>query len=392
MPLKKSHRTLMISVVILGCAFFIPLSHPRIIGAVTEALVMLNDYAREHVLACLIPALFIAGAVVVFLNQQAVITYFGPNANKLAAYSVASVSGAILAVCSCTILPLFKGIYKKGAGLGPAVTLLYSGPAINILAIILSYKVFGWQLALARMIFSVVSAILIGMIMQLIFQREDEKRLTDERLFTRTSTEELSLGSASILIGSMVLFLIFLNWAPSGGANSFWDSIYRHKYWLAFAAVSVTVFTLVRWVKKELITAWLVSTRDLATQIFPLLIGGVLIAGFLLGAPNSEGLIPSAWITKLVGGNTLTANFFASIVGAFMYFATLTEIPIVQGLIGAGMGKGPALALLLAGPTLSLPSMLVIGKELGIKKTLVYVVLVISLSTCAGLMFTLLSA
>lgn len=349
---------------------------------------MLSDYAHEHVLLCVVPAMFIAGAVVVFLNQQAVMKYLGPKAKKLVAYSVASVSGAILAVCSCTVLPLFKGIYKKGAGLGPAVSFLYSGPAINILAIVLSYKVFGWKLGLTRMVVSVVFAFLIGFVMQALFNKEDEKRLADERLFqNHGGPEARSLSQMILFMLSLVGILVFINWAPSQGASSIWDFIHRYKYWITGAFALLLAYSLIRWFSKDELVEWGGATRDFALQILPLLFGGVLVAGFLLGRPGHEALIPTVWVESLVGGNSLFANFFAAISGAFMYFATLTEIPIVQGLLGAGMGQGPALALLLAGPSLSLPSMLVIGGELGFKKTATYVALVVVFSTIAGFLF-----
>jgi uncharacterized membrane protein YraQ (UPF0718 family) len=384
------NKKLLVLAGVFLAVFLTPFTHPRIAGAIQEAFLMLADYAHEHVLLCVVPAMFIAGAIVVFLNQQAVMKYLGPKANKLVAYSVASVSGAILAVCSCTVLPLFKGIYKKGAGLGPALSFLYSGPAINILAIVLSYKVFGWKLGMTRMVASVVFAFIIGLIMQLLFRREDEKRLADERLFQKMGGPDArSLGQMVLFMASMIGILVFLNWAPSSGASSGWDVIFRAKYWITGAFVLLLVYSLVRWFSKEELVEWGGATRDFALQILPLLFGGVLVAGFLLGRPGFEALIPSQWVASLVGGNSLFANFFAAISGAFMYFATLTEIPIVQGLLGAGMGQGPALALLLAGPSLSLPSMLVIGGELGMKKTIVYVALVVAFSTLAGFLFGL---
>ena len=385
--LSPNKRLLIITGVFLA-VFFTPFTHPRVAAAVQEAFLMLADYAHEHVLLCVVPAMFIAGAIVVFLNQQAVMKYLGPKAKKVVAYSVASVSGAILAVCSCTVLPLFKGIYKKGAGLGPAISFLYSGPAVNILAIVLSYKVFGWKLGLTRMVVSVVFAFLIGLIMQTIFYKEDEKRLADERLFQNMGGPEArSLGQMAVFMISMIGILVFINWAPSQGSSTLWDFIYSSKYWITGAFGLLLAYALIRWFSKDEMVEWGGATRDFALQILPLLFGGVLVAGFLLGRPGQEALIPSSWVASLVGGNSLLANFFASISGAFMYFATLTEIPIIQGLLGAGMGQGPALALLLAGPSLSLPSMLVIRGELGLKKTATYVALVVLFSTFAGFIF-----
>lgn len=378
----------LVALVFLG-AYFIPFDLPRVAGAVQEAFLMLGEYAREHVLLCLVPAMFIAGAITVFLNQRAVIRYLGPRAPKVVAYGVASVSGAILAVCSCTVLPLFKGIYKKGAGLGPAAAFLYSGPAINILAIVLSYKIFGWQLGLARMIGAVIFAVVIGLAMQLVFRKEDEERLSDERMFIykKEGKEERTLGQMVLYMLSMVGILVFINWADSGGGSAVWDAIFRAKYVITAVFALLLIFSLIRWFNKTDMYIWVVATRDFSLQILPYLFGGVLVAGFLLGRPGHEALIPTAWVASLVGGNSLFANLIASISGAFMYFATLTEVPIVQGLMGAGMGKGPALSLLLAGPSLSLPSMLVINAELGPKKTGVYVVLVVALSTLAGWLY-----
>jgi uncharacterized protein len=369
-------------------AWFVPFDAPRVAGAIREAFLMLQEYAREHVLLCVVPAMFIAGAITVFLNQRAVMRYLGPKAPKALAYSVASVSGAILAVCSCTVLPLFKGIYRKGAGLGPAISFLYSGPAINILAIVLSYKVFGWKLGAARMVGAILFAIVIGLIMQVLFRKEDEARLEDERLFKYEKEDEgRSLGQMLLYMGSMVGILVFVNWGDSAGGLAIWDAIFRAKYLITALFLFLLIFSLVKWFKREDLQIWVIATRDFALQILPYLFGGVLVAGFLLGRPGHEALMPVSWVETLVGGNSLAANFFAAIAGAFMYFATLTEVPIVQGLLGSGMGQGPALALLLAGPSLSLPSMLVIGSELGLKKTAIFIILVVILSTFAGFIY-----
>ncbi len=385
--LSPNKKLLIVAGVFLA-AYFIPWGSARVLGATSEAFLMLGEYAREHVLLCLVPAMFIAGAITVFLNQQAVMRYLGPDAKRLSAYGVASVSGAILAVCSCTVLPIFKGIYKKGAGIGPAVAFLYSGPAINILAIVLSAKVFGWKLGLARAVGAVVFSIVIGLVMALIYRKEDKQRATDARLFAKP--DELparSLGQMIVYMASMVGILVFVNWANSKGGSPAWDAIYAAKYWITGAFALAALYALIRWFKKDDLSEWVVATRDFSLQILPLLFGGVLVAGFLLGRPGHDALIPTEWIAGLLGGNSLAANFFASFSGALMYFATLTEIPIIQGLLGAGMGQGPALALLLAGPSLSLPSILVINGELGWKKTLSYVSLVVVLSTLAGLGF-----
>ncbi len=381
----------------IGAAFlaiyFIPFDAPRVTAGILEGFQMLGEYARQHVLLCLVPAMFIAGAIGVFLNQQAVIKYLGPKAPKPVAYAVASVSGAILAVCSCTVLPLFKGIYKKGAGLGPAIGFLYSGPAISIIAITMSFQVFGWKIGIARTIGAISFSVVIGLIMQAIFRKEDEERLADAsprdgRMFNSPIDEGgRRLWQTAVYIGSMVGILVFVNWASSKGASAAWDAIYGAKYLITGAFALVLVFSIVRWFKKHELAEWGAATRDFALQIFPLLFAGVLVSGFLLGRPGHEALIPNSWVAGLVGGNSVFANFIAAISGAFMYFATLTEVPIVQGLLGSGMGQGPALALLLAGPSLSLPSMLVINAEIGIKKTAVYVILVVVMSALAGLLF-----
>ena len=382
------------NVILLGLAavfvaiYFIPWDAPRVATGILEGFQMLGEYARLHVLLCLVPAMFIAGAIGVFLNQQAVMKYLGPKAPKPVAYAVASISGAILAVCSCTVLPLFKGIYKKGAGLGPAISFLYSGPAISVIAITMSFQVFGWKLGLARTVGAISFAVIIGILMQLIFRKEDEARLADERLFKAPLDEGgRKLWQTVVYIGSMIGILVFVNWASSKGSSAAWDAIYRAKYVITGAFALVLIYAIVRWFKKHELAEWGAATRDFALQILPLLFGGVLVSGFFLGRPGHEALIPNAWITGLLGGNSILANFIAAIAGAFMYFATLTEVPIVQGLLGSGMGQGPALALLLAGPSLSLPSMLVINAEIGFKKTFVYVSLVVVMSTLAGLVF-----
>ncbi|MCX7821015.1 MAG: permease, partial [Brevinematales bacterium] len=368
-PNKKLFYFLLIFIFI----YFLPIESERVLNALKEAFFMLSEYTHKHVILCLIPAFFIAGAITVFVNQQAVIKYLGPKANKFLSYSVASVSGAILAVCSCTILPLFKGIYKKGAGIGPAIAFLYSGPAINILAIILSMKVLGLKLGLARTFGAIIFSILIGFIMYLIYKKEDEERLSDEKMFQIVNPEmPRKLWQDIIYITLMIGILVFMNWSPSKGNIAIWDFIYSVK-WIISGILGLTlIFILYFWFKKEELKDWLIATRDFALQILPLLFAGILIAGFLLGRPGYEALIPNNWITTLVGGNSIAANFFASLSGALMYFATLTEIPILQGLIGSGMGEGPALALLLSGPSLSLPSILIIAGEIGWKKTFTY--------------------
>ena len=349
----------------------------------------LLEYLSAHVLTCLIPAFFIAGAIAVFVSQGAVLKYFGPKAKKLLSYSVASVSGTILAVCSCTVLPLFSGIYTRGAGIGPATAFLYSGPAINVLAIILTAKVLGYKLGLARAIGAVFFSVVIGLSMHFIFQKNEHRDSEDEEFM---AVEEAKAGRPLwknvLYFASMVGFLVFINWGRSDDASfGLWMSIYRAKWFIGGALLVVLAWMLWKWFRKEEIREWMDSTWFFSKQILPLLFVGVLIAGFLLGRPGHEGMIPGRWIASLVGGNSLWANLFASVSGALMYFATLTEVPILQGLLGSGMGQGPALALLLAGPALSLPNMLVIRSIIGTKKTLVYIGLVVIMATISGLLY-----
>ncbi len=408
--------------------FFLPLGEKRFDNSVMEALYLAKWYAQEHVLLCLVPAFFIAGAIAVFLSQASVMKYLGPAANKIVSYGVASVSGSILAVCSCTVLPLFAGIYRMGSGLGPATAFLYSGPAINILAIILTARILGPEIGFARAIGAVLFSVIIGLLMHLFFRKEESTK-ADSAMAMPESDTSRPLWQTTVFFASMVCILVFANWGKPTEISGIWHSIYYQK-WIITASIALLFSTiLVLWFKLKwwkvllaiaptamlaclfpnepmipfaaaaialsIITStdkgesgeWFTQTWDFAKQILPLLLYGVLIAGLLLGRPGAEGLIPSEWISELVGGNSFGANFFASIVGAFMYFATLTEIPILQGLISNGMGKGPALALLLSGPALSLPNMLVIRSVLGTKKTIIFVCLVIVMSTMSGIIY-----
>lgn len=367
--------------------YFLPFEAVNLQRAIIEAFLMLQEYAREHVLFCLIPAFFIAGAISVFLSKTAIIKYFGAKANKIVAYGVASVSGSILAVCSCTVLPMFAGIYARGAGIGPATAFLYSGPAINILAIILTARVLGPQLGLARAIGAISFSIIIGLLMSLIFK---DKYRTEGAITTPVSHNDKprSLGQNILYFTVLIFILIFAAWAKPEQVVGFWNAIYNIHWYLTGAMLVILAIILFNWFKRDEISEWIFSTWTFAKQILPLLFLGVLIAGFLLGRPNTDaGIIPSRIVALLVGGNSIWANLFASIAGAFMYFATLTEVPILQGLLGSGMGKGPALALLLAGPALSLPNMLVIRSVMGTRKTLVFVILVVLLSTAVGWLY-----
>jgi uncharacterized membrane protein YraQ (UPF0718 family) len=405
--------------------YFLPLDTPRFDGAVQEALALTKLYAREHVILCLLPAFWIAGAIGAFVSQQSVMRYFGPNAPKATSYGVASVSGTILAVCSCTVLPLFAGIYRMGAGLGPAIAFLYSGPAINALAIILTAKVLGLQLGVARAVGAVGFSIVIGVAMHLLFRHEERAKAAKIADLPETPATR-PLWQTAVFFGLMLAILIFANWGRSDEATGFFGAVFAVKWWLTSGFAAALGLVLWRWfalsATRLALTAlavaasavllpsqptlavllgvaglawatagqegeageWFDQSWANAKQIFPLLIGGVLVAGLLLGRPGHEGLIPGGWIAGLVGGNSLGANAFAAVAGALMYFATLTEVPILQGLIGSGMGAGPSLTLLLAGPALSLPSMIVINSVIGPKKTAAYVGLVVVLSALVG--------
>ncbi|MGD9930750.1 MAG: permease [Mangrovibacterium sp.] len=443
METKKELKILIWISVIFGAAFFLPIESARFNTAIAATFDLVKWYAREHVVLCLLPAFFIAGVISIFVSQGSVLKYFGANAKKWLAYTVASVSGTILAVCSCTILPLFSSIHKRGAGLGPAIAFLYSGPAINILAIILTARILGVEMGIARTIGAVAFSIVIGSAMSIIYRKE-EKIKKDQQMNIVPPPEKRPMWQTSFHFFTLILILVFANWgAPSADETTgAWYFIWHYKWYitgifglfLAWSLISIlkinwkwvlaavlatglsgllaTTFIanpklgplvpmLVAIASLSIITLydkmdednreWTLSSWGFAKQIMPLLAVGVVTAGFLLGSTHDDvaiaGVIPGEWIAWLVGGNSVMANFFASIVGAFMYFATLTEVPILQGLIASGMGKGPALALLLAGPSLSLPNMLVIRGVMGTQKTIVYVILVVVMATVSGLIY-----
>jgi uncharacterized membrane protein YraQ (UPF0718 family) len=386
-----SERTrLALILAVFAACWFLPVESERFWGAVHESLSLVKWYAQEHVLLCLVPAFFIAGAISVFVRQGAVMKYLGPKAKKTVAYPVAAVSGTILAVCSCTVLPLFGSIHKRGAGLGPATAFLYSGPAVNVLAIILTARVLGPELGIARAVGAVSFAVIIGLLMHLIFRKEEARRQAEGPIVVPDGGKERALWQDGLYFAAMVGLLVFANWGkPADGEAGIWAAIHSAKWVVTGVFAFGLVASIVAWFKKDELAFWVDASWTFAKQILPLLLFGVLVAGFLLGGPGGteRGVIPSSWIQEAVGGNSFAANFLASVVGAFMYFATLTEVPILEGLLKSGMGQGPALALLLAGPALSLPSMLVIRSFLGTKKTLVFVGLVIVLSTIAGMVF-----
>jgi uncharacterized membrane protein YraQ (UPF0718 family) len=382
----KERTKLLLVILIFAACYYVPWNHPTIRQSGLEAFMMLREYAREHVLACLIPAFFIAGAIAVFVSQAAVLKYFGATAKKMLSYSVASVSGSVLAVCSCTVLPLFAGIYTRGAGIGPATAFLYSGPGINVLAVVLTARILGWQLGLARAIGAIAFAVVTGLLMAFIFRKDDAARTAGEIFLPDEQGRKRSLLQDGLYVLTMVLILIFAAFAkPAPGSIGLWPAIFAAKWYITGALLIVLGVMLKFWFTKDECLTWVQSTWGFMKQIFPLLAAGVLVAGFMLGRPDHPALIPEHYIQNLVGGNSLWANLFAAVSGALMYFATLTEVPILQGLIGAGMGKGPALSLLLAGPALSLPNMLVIGGVMGVKKTATFCVIIVILSTIAGM-------
>ncbi|MFC1668927.1 permease [Spirochaetota bacterium] len=425
---KDEWKPLIYIIGIFLLLFFLPMGWQRFDNSIMEAFHLAKWYAREHVLLCLVPAFFIAGAIAVFISEASVMKYLGPAAKKVIAYSVSSVSGSILAVCSCTVLPLFAGIYRMGAGLGPASAFLYSGPAINVLAIILTANVLGFELGVARAVGAILFSIVIGLMMHFIYRKEEVEKA--KNMMHLPEPEIIRpLWQNAVYFFFMVAILVFANWGKTDSTSGLWFFIYSNK-WIITIIFSVLLgAVLVLWFKitwwkvllasippgilgfffshepiipfsaavmgLSIITStgdgeskeWFSQSWGFAKQILPLLLFGVLVAGLLLGRPGHEGLIPSRWVESAVGGNSFASNLFASIAGAFMYFATLTEIPILQGLLGAGMGKGPALALLLAGPALSLPNMLVIRSVIGTQKTAVYVTLVVIMSTISGLIY-----
>ncbi|MBW2735081.1 MAG: permease [Deltaproteobacteria bacterium] len=385
----KERTKLLLMLLIFAVCWFLPVDNPRFMSALDEGLELLRWYAREHVLLCLVPAFFIAGAISVFVSQGTVMKYLGPTAKKRVAYPVAAVSGTILAVCSCTVLPLFASIHKRGAGLGPASAFLYSGPAINVLAIILTARVLGPELGIARAGGAMAFSVVIGLLMHLLFRKEEAARQAEGAVLMPDEETGRALWQDALYFAAMIGVLIFANWGkPATGDTSIWATIH-HAKWIVTAGFGLILAAAVwRWFEKDELMEWSESSWTFAKQIMPLLLAGVLVAGFLLGGPGGgQGVIPRSWVGSMVGGNSLESNLFASVAGALMYFATLTEVPILEGLLSAGMGKGPALSLLLAGPALSLPNMLVIRSVLGTTKTMAFVGLVVALSTLAGWLY-----
>lgn len=419
---------------VFAAAYCMPLSEGGSFGrAILEGFRLLQWYARNHTLACVVPAMFIAGAIITFLSQGSVMRHLGPKANKAVAYGVASVSGIILAVCSCSVLPVFAGIYSMGAGLGPASAFLYSGPAINILAIFLTARVLGFPIGVGRAAGAVIFALVIGLLMAWIFRRSERDRFAGAADLPEEGAPRRPLWKTSLFLAAMVAFLVFSDWYnpgdvvvhPADGARfaavqlqemrdevmfqleepwggkaagekvtlpkaaiasveeaDTWVIAVHHQKWLLAGLMGAVVLVMVwRWFERDELKAWMSNTWDFAKTLVPLLFGGVFVVG-VVGA-----LLPEAYVAGFVGDNSLRSNLVASVIGAFWYFATLTEIPICEALRRLGMHSGPMMALLLAGPALSLPSMLVIGKVIGVRKTVVFIVLVVAMSTATGMMF-----
>jgi uncharacterized membrane protein YraQ (UPF0718 family) len=413
-------------------AYLLPLGSPKVREAILEAFRLLQWYAREHTLACVVPALFIAGAITTFLSQASVMRYLGPKANKLLAYGVASTAGCILAVCSCSVLPMFAGIYSLGAGLGPATAFLYSGPAINVLAIFLSARVLGFDIGLARAVGAIAFAFIIGLLMVAVFRKEEKKKAQAALQMPEPPEASRPLWKTSLYFACMVLFLVFSDWynpgiatvtltdgtrmkvhvryetrdaltlqpytetgQAAGEARTYLRSeiekiepipsltlrIYNVRWYLAGLMLLAVLAMVYSWFSRDEINQWMEATWDFTKLLVPLLYGGVFVVGFI------SVFLPEQYVASLVGDNSVLSNLVASVVGAFFYFATLTEIPITEALMKLGMVKGPALALLLAGPAVSLPNLLVIRSIMGSGKTAVFTGLVVVMATFTGVIF-----
>ena len=412
-------------------AYFLPLADPKYSAAIVEAFKLLQWYARNHTLACVLPALFIAGGIITFLSQAAVMRYLGPKANQPLAYTVAAVSGTVLAVCSCSVLPMFAGIWKMGAGLGPASAFLYSGPAINILAIFLTARVLGLDIGLWRALGAIGFSFLVGLGMAVLFRREEQQKLEAALQMPEPPPARRRGWQSGLLLAGMVGFLVFSDWFNPGDAivkrtdgtqvrgvvlqemrdevmiqvqesagpiragerltlvkseisgieeaKSWVMDVFHMRWYLAGAMLVAVALMTWGWVDRTEFKAWMSNTWGFAKLLVPLLFGGVFVAGFI------SALLPDKQIGQLVGDNGLRANFVASLVGALFYFATLTEVPITQALMEHGMAKGPVVALLLAGPALSLPNMLVLIKVMGAKKTVAFCGLIVVMATVAGM-------
>lgn len=430
--MKRELKILSAFIGIFLVAYFLPLGNPKVSNAILEAFNLLQWYARQHTLACVVPAMFIAGAITTFLSQASVLNYLGPKANRPLSYGVGAVSGFILAVCSCSVLPMFAGIYALGAGLGPACAFLYSGPAINVMAVFLSARVLGADIGIARTVGAVVFAVVIGLLMAFIFRKDDKKRNEAALQLPDPPPSPRRLWQTTLFMLCMILFLMFSDWYNTNDVTitlkdgstftanirtqtrdamdvqiyqadgeletelkrisfadtqeikpvpSFTMTVHSMKWHLAGLMGLAVLLMVWSWFSREEVKEWMNATWDFAKMIVPLLFGGVFITGFV-GA-----LLPDKYVAAWVGGDSLSSNFVASFIGCIWYFATLTEIPIVEVLTRLGMGKGPALSLLLAGPALSLPSIFVLISVMGWKKTMVFTLLVVIMSTFVGMVF-----
>lgn len=414
-------------------AYFLPLADPKVSSAIIEAFKLLQWYARNHTLACVVPALFIAGGIITFLSQDSVMRYLGPKSNKFVAYTVASVAGVVLAVCSCSVLPMFAGIYQLGAGLGPASAFLYSGPAINILAIFLTARVLGLDIGLWRAVGAVGFAFLVGLGMACLFRKEERAKIDAAMQMPEQAAGGRRGWQSGLLLAAMIGFLVFSDWFNPGDAivkridggevrgvvlqemhdevmiqvqestgairagdrltlpkseiasiieaRNWVMDVFHIRWWLAGACGLAVALMTWRWVARDEFKLWMHNTWDFSKLLIPLLFGGVFVVGFV------SALLPDQQIAALVGDNSLRSNVVASLVGALFYFATLTEVPIVQALMEHGMARGPALALLLAGPALSLPNMLVLAKVMGVKKTLAFSAIIVVVATGVGMLY-----
>lgn len=433
MTIGRESKILGAMAVVFIATYFLPLANPKVTTAIVEAFKLLQWYVRNHTLACVVPALFIAGGITTFLSPAAVLRYLGPRSNKLAAYSVASVAGVVLAVCSCSVLPMFAGIYNLGAGLGPASAFLYSGPAINVLAVFLTTRVLGFELGLWRALGAISFAFLVGLGMATIFRREERRKIESEAQMPETPASTRPMWQNAMLLGAMIGFLVFSDWFNPGDAvihrtdgsevrgvvlqemrdeimiqvqettggvragdrlvlpkaeiariveaGNWVMRVHRVRWYLAALMGLAVVVMIWRWVGRDEFRAWMDNTWDFTKLLVPLLFGGVFAVGFV------SALLPGERIAVLVGNNGLGAVLIGSVVGALFYFATLTEVPITQALMEHGMARGPALALLLAGPALSLPNMLVLVKVMGFKKTATFSLLIVAVATLTGLIY-----
>jgi uncharacterized membrane protein YraQ (UPF0718 family) len=430
---KREWKIFAALVSIFIVAYALPLGNPKIQEAIQEAFRLLQWYARNHTLACVVPALFIAGAIITFLSQNSVMRYLGPKANPVLAYGVASVSGCVLAVCSCSVLPMFAGIYKLGAGLGPASAFLYSGPAINVLAIFLSARVLGFSIGVGRAVGAVAFSVIIGLLMAIIFRKGERAKVEAALAMPEPEKPRRHISKTALYLGCMVMFLIFSDWFNPGNvivtttdARQFkavvlqetkdavrfqleqdlgsaklgekitlpkteikdvqdqktWVLAVYHIRWFLAGLMGLAVIIMAwRWFQPDELRQWMQNTWEFTKMLVPLLYGGVFVVGFV------SVLLPEKQVAQWVGDNSLRSNLVASVIGAFWYFATLTEIPITQALMKLGMHNGPVMALLLAGPALSLPSMLVIQRIMGTKKAVVFISLVIIMATITGMFF-----